>query len=142
MGTHEALNLAADLCIEFEGFSPTEYVCPAGVKTIGYGTTTNYPAGPITEAQGRDLLYRDLSYILPSVLALCPVLEGFRLSAVLSWTYNLGVGRLRASTMRKRINECDWEAAAKEMRRWVRANGQILRGLVRRRQAESELFLS
>ncbi|MFZ9066242.1 MAG: lysozyme [bacterium] len=141
MGTAEALDFAADLCIRFEGFSPVEYLCPAGVKTIGYGTTTNYPVGPITEAQGRDLLYRDLSYVLPSVLALCPVLDGFRLSAVLSWTYNLGVGRLRASTMRKRINEGDWESAAREMKRWNRANGRILRGLVIRRQVEAELFL-
>lgn len=59
------------------------------------------------------------------------------LGALTDFSYNLGVSRYRASTLRKRIEEQDWEAAQVELQRWVRGGGRVLPGLVRRRQAES-----
>ena len=56
--------------------------------------------------------------------------------AIVDFAYNLGVGRLQTSTLRRKINELDWEAVAKELMRWVYGGGKKLPGLVKRRQAE------
>lgn len=77
------------------------------------------------------------------VLALCPGLidePPRRLAAVASWAYNLGTGRLRVSTMRRRINEKDWAEASRECRRWVYGGGKKLPGLVARRDEEAEML--
>lgn len=57
-------------------------------------------------------------------------------SAIVDFTFNLGAGRLRASTLRRRVNQRDWIEAGLELRRWVLGGGKILRGLVDRRDAE------
>ena len=59
-----------------------------------------------------------------------------RLSAIADFTFNLGAGRLQTSTLRRRLNQRDWEAAATELRRWVYCGGKVLPGLVARREAE------
>jgi len=76
-------------------------------------------------------------------MKLCPGLKDEpprRQAAVLSWAYNCGLGNLRISTFRKRINEKNWEEAALECLKWDKAAGRVLRGLTRRRQAESLLL--
>jgi len=73
----------------------------------------------------------------------CPVLaaepEG-RLAAIVDFTFNLGAGRLQTSTLRRRINQRDWAAAANELGRWVYGGGKVLPGLVTRRAAEVRLI--
>ena len=64
------------------------------------------------------------------------------LAAMTDFASNLGVPRYRASTLRKRVEAEDWEGAATELKRWVRGDGKVLPGLVRRRKAEIALFLS
>jgi lysozyme len=59
-----------------------------------------------------------------------------------SFTFNLGAGALRASTLRRRVLACDDEGAAAEFGKWVFAGGRKLAGLVRRRHAEAALFLA
>ncbi len=59
-----------------------------------------------------------------------------RLAAIVDFTFNLGGGRLQTSTLRRRVNQRDWAAAAKELRRWVYGGGKVLPGLVARREAE------
>ena len=144
----EAVNLAADICARREGLSLRPYLCSAGKPTIGYGTT-RYPNGAavtlrdpeITRVYARHMLMLHLEDLEPQVRALCPGIDTQqRLGAVLSWTYNLGIGNLRASTMRRRINERDWAAARVEMRRWDKAGGVVLRGLVARRAEEAALL--
>lgn len=63
------------------------------------------------------------------------------LGALTDFAYNLGVPRYRASTLRRRVSEEDWEAAAHELKKWVRGGGRVLPGLVRRRAAEAALLL-
>ncbi|MGK0674516.1 MAG: lysozyme, partial [Halothiobacillaceae bacterium] len=74
-----------------------------------------------------------------ATLRYCPVLatepEG-RLAAIVDFTFNLGAGRLQTSTLRRRVNQRDWMAAATELRRWVYGGGKVLPGLVTRREAE------
>ncbi len=144
------LELAVTLCKEFEGFRAHGYICPAGVPTIGYGST-RYEDGrkvtlddpPITRTEAEEILRWQLEQeFLPSVLRLCPVLIAHpqALNAVLDFTYNLGSARLQTSTLRRRINQGDWEGAKEQLMRWVRGGGRVLPGLVRRRQAEAALL--
>lgn len=65
-----------------------------------------------------------------------------RLAAIVDFTFNLGAGRLQTSTLRRRVNQRDWKAAAHELRRWVYGGGQVLPGLVARREPEAALLLT
>ena len=148
MGTLVVPQAAIDLAKRFEGFHRVPkadpgrahpYICPAGFHTIGYGHLCD-PAHPsITEAEAEVYLARDLITALNATLRYCPVLatepEG-RLAAIVDFTFNLGAGRLQTSTLRRRINQQDWSAAALELRRWVYGGGKVLPGLVARREAE------
>lgn len=144
------LSTARELCKHFEGFRAKPYICPAGVPTIGYGATY-YPDGrrvamtdpPISQADAEAMLDAQLQReYLPGVLRLCPSLIAHpqALNAIVDFSFNLGVGRLQTSTLRRRINAGDWAGAAEQLRRWVRGGGKVLPGLVRRREAEVELL--
>jgi len=146
--THElAVILASDLCRVFEGYRAKPYLCPAGVPTIGYGST-RYPDGSpvkltdkaVTKATADAFLIHELSTLVPWVMALCPTLSGKRLAAIVDFAYNLGIGRLRASTLRKRINAREWDSARVELLKWNKGGGRILPGLVKRRDAEARLM--
>lgn len=146
-----AAEIAAALCRQFEGFYPCPYLCPAGVPTIGYGST-RYEDGarvtlkdpPITRERAEQLLQWELGQdCVPQALRLCPALLGAgpdALGAISDFAYNLGWPNLRASTLRKRINAQDWAGAAVELRKWVRGGGRVLPGLVKRREAEARLM--
>ena len=143
-----ALDLAAVMCMKFEGFRARPYLCPANVPTIGFGATA-YESGikvtladaPISKERATDLLMHTLSKTyLPGVLRYCPDVTGERLAALTDFAFNLGVGRLAGSTLRKRGNEQDWDGARTELMKWTRGGGRVLPGLVLRRQAEAALI--
>ena len=98
---------------------------------------------PITESEAEGYLARDLQTALAATLRYCPLLaaepEG-RLSAIVDFTFNLGAGRLQTSTLRQRINQRDWEGAARELLRRVNGGGRVLLGLVARRSCEVALL--
>jgi len=133
----------------FEGLFLTPYLCPAGVPTIGYGATyyedgthvTLHDAA-ITREQAEALLGWHVACVyLPAVIRLCPGLDNpDRLAALIDFTFNLGTGNLKASTLRRRVNEQDWAGAQVEIRKWNKAGGRVLRGLVVRREAEAALL--
>ena len=146
----DALKVAVALCKRFEGFRSAPYTCPAGIATIGYGNTF-YEDGtkvtlqdkPITQAEAELMLVRSLStQYLPAVLKASPTLvaNSNALGAILSFTYNLGVSRYRASTLRKRLDAADWQGAREQIVKWTRAGGRVLPGLVKRREAERAMF--
>lgn len=145
---------AMELAKRFEGFHQLEpsdpsgraypYKCPAGYWTIGYGHLCVPDHPPIDKYQAENYLRSDLLAALNSTLRLCPVLASApasRLAAIVDFTFNLGSGRLQNSTLRRRINQCDWETAAQELKRWVYGGGKVLPGLVARRAAEGQLLL-
>lgn len=144
-----AVEVAAALARRFEGFVPHPYLCPAGVPTIGYGATF-YEDGravkltdpPITRARAEALLLWEVrSVCLPAVLRLCPAVDTpERLAALIDFAFNLGTGRLRDSTMRRKVNAGDWSAARVQIMRWVMGGGRKLKGLERRRAAERDLL--
>lgn len=146
----KALEVAAALCRPFEGLRLKPYICPAGYPTIGYGTvykpegsrvTMEHP--PITKETAEAWLLHELRHnYLRGVLASSPHLIDYPLvlGAMTDFAYNLGVARYRASTLRKRVNACDWVGARAELLKWVRGGGRVLPGLVKRRQAEARLL--
>lgn len=124
------------------------YRCPAGVPTIGFGST-HYPTGrkvqmadpPITKAYAQKLLDIEMESVEGSVARLIRhPLNVNQFSALCSWVYNLGSGRLQSSTLRSKLNRGDVDGAAAEFPKWRRAGGRILLGLVLRRAAERQLF--
>ena len=145
---------AIDLAKRFEGFerkakrgieiTAIPYICPAGFWTIGYGHLCDPTHPPITEAEAEAYLARDLQTALVVTLRYCPVLatepEG-RLAAIVDFTFNLGAGRLQTSTLRRRINQRDWGAAGRELRRWIYGGGKMLPGLIKRREVEAAQLL-
>ena len=146
----KAIEIATQLCKQFEGFRSAAYTCPAGVASIGYGNTF-YEDGskvtlqdkPITQVEAELMLVRSLStQYLPAVLKASPTLinNPNALGAILSFTYNLGVSRYRASTLRKRLDAADWDGAREQIVKWTRAGGRVLPGLVKRREAERAMF--
>lgn len=128
----------------FEGLHLKSYICPAGVPTIGYGAT-----GPgiklgmrWTREQAEERMIRDAALATWHTIRLCPTLleDEMKLAAVADFTFNLGAGRLAASTLRRKILMRDWVGAADEFPRWVRSGAMKLPGLVARREAERRLF--
>ena len=143
---------AIDLAKRFEGFHRVPkadpgraypYLCPAGYWTIGYGHLCDPKHPPIREVDAEVYLAHDLQTALAATLRYCPVLatepEG-RLASIVDFTFNLGAGRLQTSTLRRRVNQRDWPAAATELRRWIYGAGKVLPGLVARRTAEVRLL--
>ena len=145
----DALQTAVELCLKFEGVYLSPYLCPAGVPTIGVGST-RYLDGravrltdpAISRGAALHLLTESLRRTyLPPVLKLCPVVDtADRLAALVDFAYNCGVGNLKASTLRRKVNAGDWEAVPSELAKWVRGGGRILPGLVKRRAAEAALI--
>lgn len=144
---------AIDLAKQFEGFHRVPkfdserrahpYICPAGYWTIGFGHLCDQKHPPITEAEAEVYLSHDLIAAIKATLRYCPVLasesEG-RLAAIVDFTFNLGAGRLQTSTLRRRINQRNWQQAGIELRRWIYGGGHQLPGLVARREAEAALL--
>ena len=144
------LELAAALCRKFEGYKATPYLCPAGVPTIGYGSTY-YADGkkvtlqdpPMDEPTARALLMVELEHTyLPGVLRNCPILatDERKCNAVVDFVYNLGTGRRQTSTLKRKINAQDWEGAKEQLMLWNKGGGKVLAGLTKRRAAECALF--
>jgi lysozyme len=146
------LDIATELCRRFEGYKAKPYLCPAGVPTIGYGSTF-YGDGrkvtlqdpPMDEPTARALLVSELMHrYAPGTIRQCPILltlamtanDWGKLNAIVDFAYNLGVGRLQTSTLKRKINEQDWEGAKEQLMLWTRGGGKVLPGLVKRRQAE------
>ena len=118
------------------------YFCSAGVLTVGWGATGVgvFPGEAWTQEQADNRLGVDLAHFIDGVEGLCPRLTGSALDAITDFAYNCGLGALKASTLRKRVNAGDWDGSKKELMRWTRGGGRILPGLVRRRAAESALL--
>ena len=133
-----------------EGFFAAPYYCPASIISIGYGATRGLDGRPlhmgvesITEEEGEKLLRRDVGIAERAVSRLIRVpLNENEFSALCSFVYNLGSGRLQSSTLRALLNRsAPRERVGEEFPKWRMANGKVLRGLVRRRAVERQLFL-
>ena len=128
---------------QFEGLRLKAYRDSTGLPTIGYGSTIGVQMGDeITKAQALELLEADIERHADGVREHVDVLlTQAQFDALVSFTFNLGVGALKKSTLLRKLNAGDFQGAADELLRWVYAGGKELRGLVRRREAERAMFL-
>jgi lysozyme len=133
----------------FEGWLLKPYLCPAGVATIAAGATTwedgtkvKLSDPSITDERARELTMYHADLYIALVLKLSPVLSKspLRLIAVADFCYNLGIGRYKASTLKRRIDAEDWDGAASEMAKWVWGGGKKLPGLIKRRAFDANLL--
>ncbi|MFX9712885.1 lysozyme [Acinetobacter baumannii] len=132
----------------FEGKRTVSYDDGVGVWTIGYGTI-KYPNGirvkkgdTCTEQQAEDYLRNDLAKFEAAINKLVKVpLTQNQFDALASFTYNLGETNLANSTLLKKLNKGDYQGAADQFLVWNKAGGKVMKGLVRRREAERALFL-
>lgn len=144
-GAISVINAAGlQLIKEFEGLRLDAYICPAGVWTVGYGSTGEhvYPGQTITEPEAEELLRQDLWRFEDCVSSRVTVeLTDMEYAALVSFSYNVGCGAFESSTLLRRLNagEPKERVFNEELMRWTKANGQTLQGLVRRRQAEIDL---
>ncbi len=127
----------------FESCRLKAYRDPVGVLTIGYGQTEGvYDGMVITQAEAESMLLHQLqTKYVPGVLRLCGPQPQYCADALVSFAYNLGVGALGRSTLRKKLAAGDISGAADEFLPWHYADGQDLLGLRRRRTAERARFL-
>ena len=131
----------------YEGFRSKPYRCPAGLWTIGYGHLINdgrnlpvdcnrvFSLGEINA-----LLIADLKRFERGVALYCPVqLTQNQFDALVSFSFNLGLGTLQRSPVRQKINRGDFKGAAKVLLQYNKAGGIVLKGLTLRRQDEARL---
>ena len=111
--------------------------------TIGYGSTGNVQPGDVIDQQEAERLLRDDVTSAEQCVErhVDVALEQYEFDALVSFVFNVGCGNFSASTMLKLINAGNKRAAAAQFGRWNKAAGKTMAGLVRRRQAEKELFL-
>lgn len=132
-----------DFIKSFEGLRLESYQDAVGVWTIGYGTTHGIKPGMwIDEAEAEEMLRRDVAWFGKAVESLLPIsLSQGEFDALTSFCYNVGAAALESSTLRKRLlaGEPRCWVYQKEMPRWNKGAGEVLAGLVRRRQAEADL---
>lgn len=144
---NEAVFIAASVCRKFEGLFLRPYLCPAGIPSIGYGTT-RYENGlrvtladpPIIRERAEELLLWELSGCDASVTRLCPGQTVNVRAALMDFCYNLGAGRLASSTLRRKINANDLAGAKEQCLRWNKGGGRVLPGLTKRCQARAALL--
>ena len=140
------LTRAIELIKQFEGCELSAYKCPAGVWTIGYGSTTFkgrkvYQGQVITLDEAEEQLQLDLKPFAQQIeKAIVVDVSDNQFCALLSFVYNLGIGNFRSSTLLKKLNTGDYRGASLEFPKWNRAGGKVLKGLTRRRLAEQALF--
>ena len=139
-----------ELIKKFEGCELEAYRCSANVLTIGYGHTKGVEEDQvITQEEADEMLASELDeyegYI--NEMVECD-LDQHQFDALVAWVYNLGPTALRNSTLLKKLNwfslgsdEKDFEDVPNQIKRWNKAGGKVLTGLVRRREAEARLFL-
>lgn len=127
---------------EFEGCKLIAYQDSVGIWTIGYGSTRDVHKGMIIDATEAEIrLLRDLEVAEKCVTNSVTVpITSNQADALISFTFNLGCGNLRKSTLLRRLNDGDDEGAANEFTKWDMAGGKVLPGLTRRRLAEQALF--
>ena len=147
-----AIDAAVQLAESFEGFSAEPYrdtLAKPPVWTIGFGSTrvggwgdpVNADTPAVTRDEAQTWMARELQVALGVLAQTTSVpLTYQEAGAILDFIYNLGVGAFESSTLLRKVNAGDFEGAAQEFDRWDHAGGVVCAGLLRRRQAETDLF--
>ena len=135
---------------KYEGLKLEAYICPAGVATVGFGSTF-YPDGrrvklgdKITLQEAESILLHDIKRFEMEVRNAVKIeITNNQLSALISFVYNVGASAFRKSTLLRKVNANPTDLTIhNEFMRWTRAGGKVLPGLVKRRAEESKLYFT
>jgi len=144
-----AAKIAAEVIKEFEGYSSEPYLCPSGIPTIGYGNTMYTNGDRVTmddkeidKKEAEKMLLDTIKSVEKQVKNVVEVkLPAHKLAALISFTYNVGIGNFSKSTLLAWLNSNpDYSEIPSQFRRWNKGGGRVLKGLVRRREAEVEIW--
>jgi lysozyme len=144
-----------------EGVRNKPYQCPALLWTVGVGHVIDPQHAKVPMADRKqlpippgwdrvlsadeidDILRKDLARFESGVLRLIkvPLTQG-QFDALVSFSFNVGLGNLQNSTLRMKLNRGDYEGASEQFLVWTKAGGRVLPGLVKRRTHEQEMFNS
>ena len=126
----------------FEGCKLDAYYCPSNVLTIGYGHTKSVKEGDkINQDEAEHLLQEEMPEYEGYINDMVTVpLKQCQFDALVCWVYNLGPTNLGESTLLKLLNAGDYHTTPTQIKRWNKAGGKTLQGLIRRREAEALLF--
>ena len=134
-----------NLIKHFEKFVSHPYKCPAGYYTIGYGHRINSinEYSFLNEYEATVLLKKDLFEVEKSITRNIISLNDNQFDALVSFTFNVGQAALQRSTLKQKINFYaeDYEIYI-EFMRWTHIRGTKIKGLIKRREVEAQLFLS
>ena len=127
---------------KFEGCRLEPYFCSANVLTIGYGHTRTAQSGQNwSQDHAEEMLKSDLEEFEGYVEQLVEVpLSQYQFDSLVAWCFNLGPANLKSSTLLKVLNSGAYEEVPSQIKRWNKAGGKVLEGLIRRREAEALLF--
>ena len=143
---NEVLAILLPLIKESEGCVLKSYQdCGKGVWTIGYGHTGAEVCKGLTwtQANADEHLVARATEALTQLLDASPTLTGEtpeRIAALADFVYNLGIGNYNKSSLKMRVSQSNWKAAQVEIKKWTKAGGKVLPGLVIRRQKEADLL--
>jgi lysozyme len=130
---------------DFEGLELTGYLCPAGIPTIGYGSTGKHVkvGAKISEGEADELLLEDLERFEVGVAKLVAghATNNNQFSAFVTLAFNIGLSAFAGSTVLKRHKLGNYLGASRAFLMWNKGGGRVLKGLVRRREAEAELYM-
>lgn len=128
---------------DFEKCRLEVYADAVGLRTVGWGHRTTLPLGsPISQPEADTTLLEDLAKFEEGVTDLIKVqVNSNQFSALVCFAFNVGLGNLQSSLLLRCINKGNPADAAMQFERWTHAGGRIIPGLVRRREAERQLFL-
>jgi lysozyme len=151
---------ALKMIAHHEGTRYKPYRCPAALWTIGVGHVLYPEQGKLTMAERMqfplkiehfrifskeevdEILKADLARFVRGVSKYCPVIASQgQLDALVSFSFNVGLGALQRSTLRQKHNRGDYEGAAQEFLKYTRGGGKVLPGLVKRRNDERAIYL-
>ena len=134
---------------KYEGFRNHPYLCAAGIPTIGYGNSY-YLDGRKVKLTDEPITIKDAEKLLKSILnefekginkVVNVRLNQNQFDAVVSFTYNVGIGAFISSTLLRKINiNPNDESISHEFKKWNKVNGIVMKGLKKRRNEESYLY--
>ena len=145
----KSLKLAAKIIKKWEGFMPEAYLCPGGVPTIGFGSTRYENGDEVTlddcdidRKRGEEILLHYIKEVAAQVRSVLKHdLTDNQEAALISFTYNLGIGNLKRSTLLLLINGGPMnQNIPREIKRWNKAGGKVLAGLTARREEEANMW--
>lgn len=142
MDTSKVKKISMPFIERFEGKKLKAYLCPAGVWTIGIGSTENVKKGMIiSDVDAYIRLENDIEKILKLINGVIkvPIIDN-QAAALVSFIYNVGGGAFKKSTLLKLLNKGQYDAVPAQLMRWNRAGGKVLPGLTRRRAEEAALW--